>query len=86
MKTMDELAARLKDSLDELTGKAETLRDDTHQSVRRSTETLHEHFDGIDRGLRGLNDVLEQLGQKQVVVTMHRPKRFGWLFGRRNGE
>ena len=35
----------------------------------------------LERGLAGLNDVLEKLGEKQVVVEAPARRR-GWFFGR----
>jgi len=75
---VDQLVVQLRKSLTELTEQTEDVRS-------QSTEKLEAHIAGIERGLSGLNNVLENLGQERVVVEMHRPRRRWWPFGASNG-
>jgi len=44
-------------------------------------------FNGLARGLKGLNGVLEKLGEKSVVVQQVEPKKRGWFGGsRKSGD
>jgi hypothetical protein len=65
-------------------GEVDALLSKAGESMRDSAQTLTQSLGDLDRGLNGLNDVLEQLGEKQVVFQ--RPPRKSWLFWRRNGS
>jgi len=54
------------------------------QSMRQSAQALHAYFANLHQGLNVLNGVLEELGQKQVVVETAPRRRWG-LFGRKDG-
>ncbi|NOX53288.1 MAG: hypothetical protein GXP27_02395 [Planctomycetes bacterium] len=54
------------------------------QSMRQSAQALHAYFANLHEGLNVLNGVLEELGQKQVVVETAPRRRWG-LFGRKDG-
>ncbi len=82
---VDQLVMQLRRSLTEMTEQAETVRSQAAGAVSHSTDNLQAHFASVERGLSGLNDVLESLGQDRVVVEMHRPRRRWWPFGRRDG-
>ncbi|MDZ7619813.1 MAG: MotA/TolQ/ExbB proton channel family protein [Patescibacteria group bacterium] len=49
-------------------------------AMRQSAESLRGYFDAMERGLAGLNGVLEGLGQRQVVVQTAPRRR--WFFFR----
>ncbi len=57
------------------------------EGMKSSAESLQGYFQGLEQGLASLNRVLESLGEKQIVIESHPPRRRGWsLFGRqRNG-
>lgn len=65
-------------------GEVDSLLSKAGESMRESAQTLTQCLGDLDRGLSGLNDVLEQLGKKQVVFQQ--PPRKSWLFWRRNGS
>jgi hypothetical protein len=80
---VDQLIVQLRKSLAELTDQAEAVRSRAADSMSESADALTAHFTGIERGLSGLNDVLEKLGRERVVVELHRPPRRLWPFGRK---
>ena len=51
------------------------------QSVQVSDSSLEQYFEGVQNGLGKLNEVLDSLGEKQVVVQQVEPAKKGW-FGR----
>jgi len=55
----------------------EALQKDASRSVDESTKTVTKYLTGLDTGIRRLNDVLESLGEKQVVVQQVKKK--GWF-------
>jgi len=58
----------------------ERLRVQTEKVLQESSEQVAKYIGGLETGIGGLNRVLEELGQRQVVVSP--PKRWRW-FGRR---
>lgn len=55
----------------------------TTSAMEETVRTAGEYMKGLEKGLGGLNDVLEQLGQKTVVVQQVEKRRW-WPFGRRS--
>ncbi len=51
----------------------------------KSSQTLNQHFKGLEKGLAGLSDVLESLGKQQVIVQQVEAPRRGF-FGRRTNK
>ncbi len=85
IQSIDETVSRLQTSLLEMNEQTEAAQQHAATSLSEATESLQRYFAGIEQGLTGLNDVLGQLGQQQVVIEMHRaPSRWSF-FSRRNG-
>lgn len=63
-----------------LAGEAQALRSRAAAAVAESGDVLGRHFAGVAEGLRGLNSVLEKLGEQQVVVQVQAPRRRWRLF------
>ncbi len=73
-------------SMAQLTGGAQEVQQQVAAAMRATAESLDRHFGSLGQGLQSLNQVLESLGEKQVVVqTEMAPRRRGW-FSRRNGR
>jgi hypothetical protein len=54
-----------------------TMRGEVEQSLNQSIQLTSQYLGGVEAGLRGLSDVLEKLGEKQVVVQQVKKK--GWF-------
>ncbi len=57
-----------------------TMRTEVESALAESMKQTAQYLSGLELGLRGLNGVLENLGEKQVVVQQVKKK--GW-FSRR---
>jgi biopolymer transport protein ExbB/TolQ len=60
------------------------LKEDMQQtmlSMKQSSEAMQSQFAALNAGLTGLNNVLEKLGQQNVVIeaTVVQPKKKGWF-------
>jgi hypothetical protein len=78
---MTEAAGEIQKSLALLTQQTVALRAQTQSTINQTNGSLSEHLAGVQKGLAGLNGLLEKLGEQQVVVQqIEQPKR-GW-FGR----
>lgn len=90
LQEMNESAVEIQKALAELSGQAAAMQTDVTKSVSGSTDALQSHFAGLERGLTGLSNVLESLGEKQVVVQQVDAPRRGWFGGKggkkRNGR
>ncbi len=86
LEEMTAATAAIQEKLTSLTEQAEALQENVNASVQTSSDTLQSHFEGVERGLTGLNTVLENLGEKQVVVQQVEPPRRGWFSFGRNGK
>jgi len=90
LKQSAELTQSLQTALATLANQSETLQNRMMESVNGSAESLQSHFSGIDKGLSSLTDVLERLGEQQVVVQqVERPRRGWFSFGghdKKNGR
>ena len=53
-----------------------TMRNEVENAITHSMRLATEYLGGLDAGVRGLNTVLEQLGEKQVVVQQVKKKRW----------
>jgi len=73
-------------SMSQLAGGANEVQQQVAAAMRDTAESLDRHFSGLGEGLATLNRVLEDLGEKQVVIKSELPvRRRGW-FARRNGH
>jgi hypothetical protein len=77
---MTEAAGEIQNSLTQLTEQTVALRAKTQSTINQANGSLTEHIAGVQKGLAGLNGVLEKLGQQQVVVQQVEAKK-RW-FGR----
>jgi len=59
------------------TNLVKTLQQDTSHAVEESAKSVTRYVSGLDTGIRRLNEVLESLGEKQVVVQQVKKK--GWF-------
>ncbi|QDT65493.1 MotA/TolQ/ExbB proton channel family protein [Calycomorphotria hydatis] len=89
-------AERLDLTLTEMVDRARNSQVDMAASIKDSADIMTAEFSELQKGLGALNNLLAELGEKQVVVKVERPpadevdvvpERGGWsLFGRRNGR
>ena len=56
-----------------------TMRNEVESAITHLMRQTAQYLEGLETGVRGLNTVLEQLGEKQVVVQQVKKKRW---FGR----
>lgn len=87
LQEMNQMAVGIQQTLSDLSGQAAAVQNAVSSSVSGSTDALQTHFAGLERGLSGLSNVLESLGERQVIVQQVEPERRGWFGGRkRNGR
>lgn len=73
-------------SMSALAGGANEVQQQVAAAMRETSQALDRHFGSLGEGLASLNRVLEELGEKQVVIKSELPaRRRGW-FSRRNGH
>jgi biopolymer transport protein ExbB/TolQ/DNA-directed RNA polymerase subunit RPC12/RpoP len=77
---LDAMAASFLKTLTVLAEKTDGVHRQAAAAMGQSAESIRGYVGALERGLRGLNDVLAQLGEKQVVV--HTRRRRGWFFRR----
>jgi uncharacterized protein Yka (UPF0111/DUF47 family) len=62
----------------------ENVHSDMSGSMSQSAESLENYFASMDRGLRSLNEVLEKLGEKNVVIQVEQieqaERKRGWFW------
>ncbi len=54
-----------------------TMRGEVEQTLNQSIQLTGQYLGGVEAGIRGLNEVLEKLGEKQVIVQQVKKK--GWF-------
>jgi len=84
VRDVDGMAAAFQRTLKTLADETERAQKDTAGTITGSAASLEASCAALERGLAGLNDVLEKLGEKQVVVQAPARRR-GWFFGRNSG-
>jgi DNA-directed RNA polymerase subunit RPC12/RpoP len=82
-KQMNELVAQHQKATLELSERTANVQNEVVKSMRTTNDSLQKYVAGIQGGIGALNNVLESLGEKRVVIQTQPAKR-GW-FGRRNG-
>jgi len=70
-------------ALADLAGRTAELQGTTSQSLEQTMQSVQGSLMEVQTGLRGLSDVLAQLGQQQVVIQQVDRRRGWWPFGRR---
>jgi len=81
---LDLLVAGFQQSLASMTQQTESVQNQVASSMSESAQSLQAYCTALERGLTGLNDVLEKLGQRQVVIQAEPRRR--WFFRRSNGD
>ena len=84
IRDVDSIAVSLQRSLKTLADETGTVHTQAAGAMTKSADSLQDYCSALQRGLNGLNGVLEKLGEKQVVIQGPARRR-GWFFGRRNG-
>ncbi|NLY02698.1 MAG: MotA/TolQ/ExbB proton channel family protein [Rhodopirellula sp.] len=82
VRDLDAMAASFLQTLSRLAEQTEKAHEEASGSMRRSAESLEGYCTALGQGLAGLNGVLAELGEKQVVIQ---GRRRGWFFRRPNG-
>ena len=77
-----ESAHALQQDLSSFLESASKQQNESATALAQSAGALQESLSDIQRGLTGLSEVLQQLGEQQIIVQQQ-PRR-GWLFGRKN--
>ena len=83
MEEMGRVAGQLQDTLTGLGERAQDIQKQMASSIDGTSKAVKNNFAGIERGLSGLNDVLERLGEQQVVIRQVKPRR-RWFSRRRD--
>ncbi|MBI1375161.1 MAG: hypothetical protein GC159_20775 [Phycisphaera sp.] len=82
---MDQLAEKLEQVIERVATQTTDTEQQMSEQLRQTSESVRTHVEGLEAGISSLNRVLEQLGEKQVVIRVEQPERKRWFFGRRNG-
>ncbi len=85
MAEMGRHALEIQQTLAGLSVRADAIQKDMAQSINGTSQAVQMHFAHLAQGLSGLNDVLQRLGQQQVIVQqVEKPRRrwFSWRSGR----
>jgi hypothetical protein len=83
IKDVDAILAAFGRTMTQLAKRSEAVHNQAAGSMQQSAESLSGYLTALEKGLAGLNGVLEKLGEQQVVI--HSQPRRGWFFGRREG-
>ncbi|MEQ1850520.1 MAG: MotA/TolQ/ExbB proton channel family protein [Chthoniobacteraceae bacterium] len=85
--TLNELTSKTSESIGAVSKQVAELTGKTGTAVEKSAESASLYLQGLSTGIRGLNEALSKLGEKQVVI---KSVRTGWWpFGSKksgNGE
>jgi len=84
IRDLDAMAGSFLKLMTGLAQQTEAVHRQAAAAMTESAESMRAYFTALERGVNGLNDVLGQLGEKQVVV--HTQRRRGWFSrGKRKG-
>ncbi|TVS12293.1 MAG: hypothetical protein EA424_22745 [Planctomycetaceae bacterium] len=75
------VASLMQEGLSTLGDRAHQIQQEMAASINGTGQALEGHFSGIERGLLGLNGVLEKLGEQTVVVQQVEQPRRNWFGG-----
>lgn len=78
---LERMAGQFQTNIANMSQTAETTQQQVAENMRQSAEAVNAYVAELERGLRGLSDVLSDLGQQQVLVQQ--TARRGWFSGRR---
>ncbi len=83
MAEMGRQSLEIQQTLASVATRADAIQKDMSESINGTGQAVQVHFAQLEKGLTGLNRVLERLGEQQVIVQqVERPRR-GW-FSRRS--
>ena len=83
IKDVDAIVAAFGRTMTQLAKRGEAVHNQSAGSMRQSAESLLGYVTALEKGLAGLNGVLEKLGEQQVVI--HSQPRRGWFSRKRDG-
>jgi biopolymer transport protein ExbB/TolQ len=75
-----EVVTPIRESVSELSRNGNAIHERTGELLRESTDSVKTYMSALAEGLAGLNSVLSELGEKQVVVQQTR-RKWGLPFG-----
>jgi biopolymer transport protein ExbB/TolQ len=82
MAEMGRQSVEIQQTLASLASRADAIQKDMAESINGTGQAVQLHFANLEKGLNGLNRVLERLGEQQVIVQQVEKPRRGW-FSRR---
>lgn len=82
MAEMGRQSVEIQKTLADVAVRADAIHKDMAESINGTGQAVQLHFANLERGLNGLNRVLERLGEQQVIVQQVEKPRRGW-FSRR---
>jgi len=77
------MSAFQKTVTEEFVTKTTAMRDESDKAVKESMEKVSKYLGGLESGIRGLNDVLADLGSKQIVIQQVKRR---WPWSKNDGE
>ena len=80
IRDLDAMAAAFLKTMASLAEKTEAVHRQAAGAMNESAQSMKAYCTALEEGIAGLNDVLGQLGEKQVVVQTQPRRR--WFFGR----
>lgn len=83
IRDLDAMAAAFLKTMTSLARQTEAVHQKAAGAMTQSAESMKAYCAAQEKGISGLNDVLGQLGEKQVVV--HTQPRRGWFSRRKTG-
>jgi hypothetical protein len=83
IRDLDAMAAAFLKTMTSLSRQTETVHQQAAGSMTQSAESMQKYCVALEKGISGLNDVLGELGEKQVVV--HTDRRRGWFSRKKKG-
>jgi len=84
IRDLDAMAASFLKTMTSLAERTEAVHQQAAGSMTESAESMKSYCSALSAGIAGLNEVLGQLGEKQVVVQTQ-PRR-GWFFRRNSNQ
>ena len=82
IKDVDSIVAAFGRTMTQLAKRSDAVHNQAAGSMKQSAESLTGYLAAMEKGLSGLNSVLEKLGERQVIVAPE-PRR-GWFFRKRD--
>jgi len=83
IKDVDAIVTAFGRSMTQLAKRSEAVHRQSAGSMQQAAESLSGYLAAMEKGLVGLNGVLEKLGEQQVIV--HSQPRRGWFSRKRDG-